>query len=76
MDQFLSVHVTIFPPPMFRQQKVMCFYPPAVIPQTGRNPRLVYDFSWSGLNARVHQAASKEAAIFGRDLYILLYCII
>ena len=39
--------------------------PLAAIPQQGRKPRLIYDFSWSGLNEAVTQVAHKEAMRFG-----------
>ena len=48
----------------------------ASIPQRGRKPRLIYDFSWSGLNNAVTQVALKESMRFGKALYRVIDCII
>ena len=48
----------------------------AAIPQRGRKPRLIHDFSWSGLNEAVTQVAHKEAMRFGKALYRVIYCIL
>ena len=50
--------------------------PLAAIPQRGRKPRLIYDFSWSGLNEAVTQVAHKEAMGFGKALYRVIVCIL
>ena len=50
--------------------------PLASILQRGRKPRLIYDFSWSGLNKEVTQVAHKEAMRFGKPLYRVLDCIL
>ena len=50
--------------------------PLAKIPQKGRKIRPLYNFSWSNLNAKVKQAASKEAMQFVRYLHRLIYCIV
>ena len=48
--------------------------PLAVILQRVRKPRLMYDFSWSGLNKVVPQVSHKEAMRFGKSLYRVIYC--
>ena len=48
----------------------------ASIAQRGRKPRLIYDFSWSGLNEAVTQVAHKEAMWFGKALYRVINCIL
>ena len=48
----------------------------AAIPQQGRKPQLIYDFSWSGLNEAVTQVAHKEAMRFGKALYRVIDCIL
>ena len=50
--------------------------PLAAIPQQGIKPRLIYDFSWSGLNKAVTQVTHKEAMCFGKSLYIIIDCIL
>ena len=41
-----------------------------------RKPRLIYDFSWNDLNAKMLQEAPKEDMQFGRALHRLLDCIV
>ena len=43
----------------------------AAIPQEWRNPHLIYNFSWSGLNSKALKAPPKEATRFGRSLHHL-----
>ena len=50
--------------------------PLAAIPQRGRKPRLIYDFSWSGLNEAFAQVAHKEAMRFRKALYRVIDCIL
>ena len=50
--------------------------PLAAIPQRGRKPRLIYDFSWSGLNDAATQVAHKEAMRFSKALYRVIDCIL
>ena len=46
------------------------------IPHQGRKLRLIYDFSWSGLNKEVTQVVHKEAMRFRKSLYHLIDYII
>ena len=39
-------------------------YPVAVIPQVGRCPQLIFDFTWSGLNEATAQKAPEEVMRF------------
>ena len=50
--------------------------PLAAIPQRGKKPRQIYNFSWSGLNEAVTQVSHKEAIRFGKSLYRVIYCIL
>ena len=49
--------------------------PLEAIPQRGRNPRLIYDFVWSGLNEALTQVDHKEAMRFVKSLYRVIDCI-
>ena len=44
--------------------------------QRGREPCLVYDFSWSGINKAVIQVDHKEAMCFGKAIYRMIDCIL
>ena len=46
--------------------------PVTVIPQMGRQPRLIFDFTWSGLNEATKRLASMEAMRFGGALQRIL----
>ena len=59
-----------------RHHKGIWLSPLVYVLQMGIKPRLVYDFSWSGLNSKVLQEAPKEAMRFGRALHNLLDCIV
>ena len=50
--------------------------PLAAILQRGRKPRLIYDFSWSGINKVVTQVAHKEAMRFEKARYRVIDCIL
>ena len=59
-----------------RHHKGIWLSPLVYVLQMGIKPRLVYDFSWSGLNSKVLQEAPKEAMRFGRALHNLIDCIV
>ena len=50
--------------------------PLSAIPQRGRKPQLIYNFSWSCLNEAVTQVAHKEAMRFGKSLSRVIDCIV
>ena len=54
-------HIAIFPMEKVLNHKGLWLYPIEEIPQRGRKTRLLYNFPWSNLNAKLNQAASKEA---------------
>ena len=49
------------------------FSPPGVIPQRDRRPRLIVDYSYSGVNADTVPLAPKESMQFGNAFQRLLY---
>ena len=75
-EQARADHIALFPLRAVRHLPRIWLSPLAAIPQQGRKPRLVYDFSWSGLNKAVTQVAHKEAMRFGKALYGVIDCIL
>ena len=51
-------------------------FPLAAIPQTGRKPRIIYNFSRSGLNEIAKSADHKDTMSFRKALNRLLYFIL
>ena len=43
-----------------------------VIPQVGRRPHLIFDFTWSGLNEATKRLAPMEVMRFGGALHCIL----
>ena len=76
MNQLRVGHISVFPMDKVLHLKGIWIPPLAKITQEGRKIRLLYNFSWSNLNAKVDQAASKEAMQFVRYLHRLIYCIV
>ena len=52
-EQARAGHIALFPLRAVRHLPKLWLSPLAAIPQQGRKPRLIYDFSWSGLNEAV-----------------------
>ena len=75
-EQAQAGHIALFPLRAVRHLPKLWLSPLAAIPQRDRKPRLIYDFSWSGLNEAVTQVAHKEAMRFGKSLYRVIYCIL
>ena len=75
-EQAQAGHITLLPLRTVRYLPKLWLSPLAVIPQRGRKPRLIYDFSWSGLNEAVTQVDHKEAMRFGKALYEVIDCIL
>ena len=69
-------HISLFPLIAVHHLPKLWLSPLATIPQRGRKPRLIYDFSWSGLNDAVTQVADKKAMRFGKSLYRVIDCIL
>ena len=65
-------HISVLPLKRVRNIKGLWLPPLAYTIHTGRKSRLVYNFSWSGLNARMQKAAPKDAMVFGIELHRLL----
>ena len=62
-EQAQSGHITLFSLRAVPHLPRLWLSPLASILQRGRKPRLIYDFSWSGLNKAVNQVAHKEAML-------------
>ena len=75
MNQLRVGHILVSPMEKVLRLKGIWIPPLAKITQKGRKIRLLYNFSWSNMNAKVNQAASKEAMQFVISLHRLLYCI-
>ena len=74
--QARTVHIDLSPLQAVRHLPRLWISPLAATPQRGRKPRLIYDFSWSGLNESVTQVAHKEKICFGKSLYRVINCIL
>ena len=72
-EQARAGHITLFPPRVVRHLPRLWLSPLTSIPQRSRKARLIYDFSWSGLNEAVTQVSHKEAMRFGKALYRVIY---
>ena len=68
-EQAQAGHIALFPLRAVCHLPKLWLSPLAAIRQRGRKPRLIYDFSWSGLKNAVTQVAHKEAMHFGKALY-------
>ena len=68
-EQAQAGHIALFPLRVVRNLPKLGLSPLSAILQRGRKPRLIYDFSWSGLNDAVTQVSHKEAMRFGKALY-------
>ena len=75
-EQAQAGHIELFPLRAVRRLPKIWLSPLAAIPQQGRKPRLIYDFSWGGLNEAVTEVAHKEAMRFGKALYRFIDCIL
>ena len=75
-EQAQAGHIKLFPLRAVRHIPRLWLSPLAAIPQRGRKPRLIYNFSWSGLNEAVTQVAHKEAMRFVKSLYRAIDCIL
>ena len=75
-EQAQAGRIALFPLRAVRHLPRLWLSPLAATPQRGRKPRLIYEFSWSGLNEAVTQVSHKEAMRFGKDLYRVIDCIL
>ena len=75
-EQAQACHIALFPLITVRHLPRLCLPPLVAIPQQDRKHRLIYDFSWSGLNEAVTQVSQKEAMRFGKSLYRVIGCIL
>ena len=67
-----SGHGVNFPLEYFKHLHRLWLSLLAAIPQAVRNPRLIYDFSSSGMNEKVELEAPKEEMRFSQSLHRLL----
>ena len=61
-----------FPLVAFRGLPKCWLYPVAIIQQVGRRPRLIFDFTWSGLNEATTRDAPEEVMRFGVTLHRII----
>ena len=71
-NQVQSGHVAIFPLEEVNALCNLCIPLVAVIPQVGRRPRLIFYFTWSGLNEASKFLSPTEAMRFGGALQRIL----
>ena len=71
-EQVQEGYVAVFPLEAVTALQKLWLSPVAVIPQVGRMPRLIIDFTWSGLNDIVEHLSPMEAMRFGGALQRIL----
>ena len=76
MEQLQAGHVAVFPLSAICHLQKLCISLLAEILQTGRKPRLIYNFLCSGINKLARAAAHKDSMPFVKSLHSLLDCII
>ena len=74
--QVQAGHVAVFPLEVVTTLQNMWLLPVAVIPQVGRRPRLIFDFTWSGLNDIEERLSPMEAMRVGGVLLCILMKVI
>ena len=75
-EQARAGHIDLFLIRVVRHIPRLWISPIAAILQRGRKPRLIYNFSWSGLNEAITQVVHKEAMRFGKSLHRIIDCIL
>ena len=65
-------HVAVFPLEAVTSLQNLWLLPVLVIPQVGRRTRLVFDFTWSGLNKTSERLDPMEAMRFGGAIQHIL----
>ena len=76
VDQLRDGNVAMFNLADFKHLQGLWLPPLVVIPQVGRKPCIIYNFSWIFLKEHVKQAATKQAIRFEKVLHCLLDFII
>ena len=67
-EQLKVGHVAVYPLRAVTARHNLWLLSVAVIPQVGRSPCLIFDFTWSGLNNIAERLAPMEAMRFGGAL--------
>ena len=75
-EQVWYGHVVVFPLSKVRDLADLWISPVGLIPQEGRQPRLIYDFTFGGLNDAVRKEAPAEAIQFGGAFRRLIHNIV
>ena len=70
--QVQAGHVTVSPLEAVNYLHTMWLSPVTVIPQKGRRPRLIFDFTWIRLNDILKRLSPMDAMIFGGALQRIL----
>ena len=71
-EQVQEGYVAVFPLKAVTALQKLWLSPVAVITQVGRMPRLIIDFTWSGLNEKAERLSPMEAMRFGGALLCIL----
>ena len=56
-EQVQAGHAVVFPLSAVTDLPNLWIYPVSIIPQVGRRPRLIFNFTWSGLNQATDRVA-------------------
>ena len=68
VDLVRKGHWILLPYRLAKRLPSLRLTPPGVIPQRGRRPRTIVDYTWSGINEATLTPAPYEAMRFGREL--------
>ena len=71
-DQIQAGHMDVFPLNAVMALPNLWCSPLMVIPQVGQRPRLIFYFTWSGMNKSTKHLAPMEAIRFGGTLHHIL----
>ena len=71
-EEVQAGHVAVFPLEVFTDLQNLCLSPITTIPQVGRRPRLIFDFTWIRINEIAERLAPMEVMRFGGALQRIL----
>jgi hypothetical protein len=75
-EQVSFGHICLLPWSLAQNLPNLRLSPVGSIPQSGRRPRIIYNYTWSGTNRAIATQDNPEAMQFGGALYRLLHAIL
>eukprot|EP00957_Ditylum_brightwellii_P111800 8527281-Ditylum_brightwellii.AAC.1 len=65
-EQIREGHMLVLPWSQAQHIPGLTLTPPGLIPQPGRRPRPIFDYTWSGINNSIHPRVPPKAMQFGQ----------